>query len=80
LNPEPLFTQPLAIRGPEETLEETLEKSTKAKGAQKLLHGVRKVVARNIEDRMTSLLEFWDLTNKSSVLNGIILSLKELFK
>jgi hypothetical protein len=61
-------------------LEETLEKSVKAKGDQKLIHGVRKVVACNIEDRMTSLLEFWDVTNKSSVLNGIILSLKELFK
>jgi hypothetical protein len=40
----------------------------------------QKNVASNIEDRMALLFEYWALTNKSSVLTGEILSLKESFK
>ena len=79
LKPKSLFTKPLSMKGPEEQLE-TLEKSTKAKGAQEMIHGVTKVIVGNIEYRMNLLLEFQDLINKSSILYGRIISLKELFK
>ena len=77
LSPKPLFPQPLAIKSIEDHLEETFEKSNKAKRFMKLIHGVRGTMANNIEDKMSLSFEFWELVNKSSTLIGSIFSLRE---
>lgn len=70
----------LSIMGVEENLDKILDKAKKAKGTQELIHGMRKIMANNIEEQIKVLSYFWELLNKNSTLKGIIQYLKGFFR
>jgi hypothetical protein len=61
LSPRPLFAEPLSIMVPETTPQDTPGTSTRVKRVAKLLSGVRMYIVENINKRLTTILEVWEV-------------------
>jgi hypothetical protein len=77
LNPKPLFAKPLVMMVLEEFPKETARSSSKVTKDAKLLVGVRRYVAKNIDKKLSIMWESWKIVFEAGAIDGRIHALKE---
>jgi len=75
LSPRPLFVEPLSIMVPKTFPQGTPGTSTRVKRAAKLLSDVRMYITNNINKRLTTILEVWEVGTNLRILSQIISTL-----
>jgi hypothetical protein len=80
LMPPPNFAKPLAFVQPEMNLDGLLESSYKWSRTPSLLVVVRKFVEENIKNRMSLVLEEWDVSNNIMTFGSRLHSFKEYLR